>query len=108
MRERLRWHRPAAVLRTSGRSSAKSGPAPLFETSETSRDLLLGAGAREQLIDQPIRQQPLDLLGELGCLRSARSAGASLRSPYGLAPQHGGSPTLHANNTHQLSQQVDR
>jgi len=81
MRERLRWHRPAAVLRTSGRSSAKSGPAPLFETSETSRDLLLGAGAREQLIDQPIRQQPLDLLGELGCLSSARSAGASLRSP---------------------------
>jgi putative transposase len=33
---------------------------------------------------------------------------ALLRSPYGLAPQHGGSPTLHPNNTHQLSQQVDR
>src|SRR5205823_3457011 len=30
-----------------------------------------------------------------------------LRSPYGLAPQHSGSPTLHPNNTHQLSQQVD-
>jgi putative transposase len=33
---------------------------------------------------------------------------ALLRSPYGLAPQHGGSPTLQPNNTHQLSQQVDR
>jgi hypothetical protein len=31
---------------------------------------------------------------------------ALLRSPYGPAPQHGGSPTLHSNNTHQLSQQV--
>jgi putative transposase len=30
-----------------------------------------------------------------------------LRSPYGLAPQHGGTPTLHQDNTHQLSQQVD-
>ena len=33
---------------------------------------------------------------------------ALLRSPYGLAPQHGGSPTLQPNNTNQLSQQVDR
>jgi putative transposase len=33
---------------------------------------------------------------------------ALLRSPYGLAPQGGGSPTLHTNNSHQLSQQVDR
>ena len=33
---------------------------------------------------------------------------ALLRSPYGLPPQHGGSPTLHTNNNHQLSRQVDR
>jgi putative transposase len=33
---------------------------------------------------------------------------ALLRSPYGLAPQRGGTPRLHSNNTHQLSQQVDR
>ena len=33
---------------------------------------------------------------------------ALLRSPYGLAPQHAGSPTLHQENTHQLSPQVDR
>ncbi len=33
---------------------------------------------------------------------------ALLRSPYGLPPQHGGTTTLHSNNTHQLSQQVDR
>jgi putative transposase len=31
-----------------------------------------------------------------------------LRSPSGLAPQGGGSPTLHTNHGHQLSQQVDR
>ena len=31
-----------------------------------------------------------------------------LRSPYGLAPQDGGTPTLHTNNNHQLSQQVDQ
>jgi len=31
-----------------------------------------------------------------------------LRSPYGLPPQHGGTTTLHTNNNHQLSQQVDR
>ena len=37
------------------------------------------------------------------------SAPAALqRSPYGLAPQGGDSPTLHTNNGHQLSQQVDR
>src|ERR1035437_9370005 len=44
---------------------------------------------------------------------TARGAGeaapaALLRSPYGLPPQHGGSPNLHSNNNHQLSQQVDR
>jgi putative transposase len=33
---------------------------------------------------------------------------ALLRSPYGLAPQGGGTPTLHINNSHRLSQQVDR
>jgi len=33
---------------------------------------------------------------------------ALLRSPYGLAPQHAGSPTLHQENTRQLSRQVDR
>ncbi len=33
---------------------------------------------------------------------------ALLRSPYGLAPQGGGTPTLHKNNSHRLSQQVDR
>ena len=33
---------------------------------------------------------------------------ALLRSAYGLTPQHGGSPSLQPNNTHQLSQQVDR
>lgn len=32
---------------------------------------------------------------------------ALLRSPYGLPPQHGGTPTLHQDNSHQLSQQVD-
>ena len=32
---------------------------------------------------------------------------ALLRSPYGLPPQGGGTPTLHTNNSHQLSQQVD-
>jgi Integrase core domain len=32
---------------------------------------------------------------------------ALLRSPSGLPPQHGGSPNLHSNNNHQLSQQVD-
>jgi putative transposase len=32
---------------------------------------------------------------------------ALLRSPYGLPPQHGGTTTLHTNNNHQLSQQVD-
>jgi putative transposase len=41
--------------------------------------------------------------------RADRDAPAALlRSPSGLAPQHGGSPTLHPNNIHQLSQQVDR
>jgi hypothetical protein len=33
---------------------------------------------------------------------------ALLRSPYGLPPQHGGTPTLLEDNTHPLSQQVDR
>jgi hypothetical protein len=33
---------------------------------------------------------------------------ALLRSPSGLAPQGGGTPTLHGNNSHRLSQQVDR
>src|SRR5439155_18934500 len=33
---------------------------------------------------------------------------ALLRSPYGLAPQGGASPTLHTNHGHRLSQQVDR
>jgi putative transposase len=33
---------------------------------------------------------------------------ALLRSPSGLAPQGGGPPTLHTNNSHRLSQQVDR
>ncbi len=32
---------------------------------------------------------------------------ASLRSPYGLTPRDGGTPTLQQNNTHRLSQQVD-
>jgi putative transposase len=34
--------------------------------------------------------------------------GALLRSPYGLAPQGAGTPTLHQDNSHRLSQQVDR
>ena len=33
---------------------------------------------------------------------------ASLRSPYGLTPRDGDTPTLHQDNTHRLSQQVDR
>jgi putative transposase len=33
---------------------------------------------------------------------------ALLRSPYGLPPQHGGTPTLQEDNSHPLSQQVDR
>ncbi len=33
---------------------------------------------------------------------------ALLRSPYGLAPQGGATPTLHINSSHQPSQQVDR
>lgn len=33
---------------------------------------------------------------------------ALLRSPYGLAPQGGGTPTLPTDNSHRLSQQVDR
>jgi putative transposase len=33
---------------------------------------------------------------------------ALLHSPSGLAPQGGGSPTLHTHHSHQLSQQVDR
>ena len=33
---------------------------------------------------------------------------ALLRSPYGLAPQRGGTPTLHTNHGQQLSQRVDR
>jgi putative transposase len=33
---------------------------------------------------------------------------ALLRSPSGLPTQDGGTPTLHTNNSHQLSQQVDR
>ena len=32
---------------------------------------------------------------------------ASLRSPYGLTPRGGDTPTLQQNNTHRLSQQVD-
>ena len=32
---------------------------------------------------------------------------ALLHSPYGLPPQHGGTPTLHQDNSHRLSQQVD-
>ncbi len=32
---------------------------------------------------------------------------ASLRSPYGLTPRDGDTPTLQQNNTHRLSQQVD-
>ena len=54
-------------------------------------DLLLGASAGEQLVDQLVGQKRLDLLGELGAgVRTARSASASLRSPYGLAPRHAG------------------
>jgi putative transposase len=41
-----------------------------------------------------------------GALGSAPAA--LLRSPSGLAPQGGGSPTLHMNHSHRLSQQVDR
>lgn len=33
---------------------------------------------------------------------------ALLRSPYGLPPQHGGTSTLQEDNSHPLSQQVDR
>ena len=32
---------------------------------------------------------------------------ASLRSPYGLTPRDGATPTLQQTNTHRLSQQVD-
>ncbi len=39
-----------------------------------------------------------------GALVSAPAA--LLRSPSGLAPQGGGTPTLHANNSHRLSQQA--
>jgi putative transposase len=38
----------------------------------------------------------------------ADAPAALLRSPYGLAPQDGGTPTLHEDNSHRLSQQVDR
>jgi hypothetical protein len=42
-------------------------------------DLLLGASAGEQLVDQLVGQKRLDLLGELGAgVRTARSASASL------------------------------
>ena len=53
-------------------------------------DLVLRAGAGQQLVDQPIREKRLDLVGELraSIQRTARSASASLRSPSGLAPLH--------------------
>ena len=43
---------------------------------------------------------------EPGALGDAPAA--LLRSPYGLAPQGGATPTLHTNISHRLSQQVDR
>ena len=43
---------------------------------------------------------------ESGTLGDAPAA--LLRSPYGLAPQGGATPTLHTNISHQLSQRVDR
>jgi hypothetical protein len=45
-------------------------------------DLILRAGAGQQLVDQSIRKKRLDLVGELGAgiQRTARSPSASLRS----------------------------
>jgi hypothetical protein len=59
-------------------------------------DLLLGARAGEQLIEQLVREQRLDLGRELrpGAYRTARGASASLRSPSGLAPLHAGASRI--------------
>jgi len=53
-------------------------------------DLLLGTSAGKQLVEQLVRQQRLQLSGELRSLNPAPAATASLRSPHGLAPLRAG------------------
>ena len=61
--------------------------------------------ARERLLFNVDRVKtcPIRRRGPLG-----DAPAALLRSPYGLAPQGGATPTLHTNISHRLSQQVDR
>jgi hypothetical protein len=68
----------------------------LAQQAARPRDLLLRPRPREQLIDQLVREQRLDLIGELGPggQLAARSASASLHSPYRLAPLHAGATRI--------------
>jgi hypothetical protein len=68
----------------------------LTQQATRTGDLLLRPGASEQLVDQLVREQRIDLLGELraGGQLAARSANASLRSPYGLAALRAGATRI--------------
>jgi hypothetical protein len=68
----------------------------LAQQTARAGDLLLGPRAGQQIVDQLVGQQCLDVVGEFrpGRGLTARSASASLRSPYGLATRHVGAVGL--------------
>ncbi len=68
----------------------------LAQQPARARDLLLRSGPREELVDELVREQRLDLLGQLGPRGqlAARSASASLRSPYGLTALRAGATRI--------------
>jgi len=82
------WRRGAAE----GKVIPFTGPAKALRSPERSS------------LSTPSRENERD--SAIGAVGDAPTA--LLRSPSGLAPQGGGTPTLHTDNGHRLSQQVDR
>ena len=94
----LQMMAPAKFARAWRKAAAEGKVIPFSDPAKALRSAERGSFSPPMSENQPASAPGTDQDAPAGLLRS----------PYGLAPQHGGSPTLHANNTHQLSQQVDR
>jgi len=70
----------------------------------TDPDEALRSPENDSLVSPPMRENHETTPPGVG----EHTPAALLRSPYGLPPQHGDTPTLQQDNSHQLSQQVDR
>ena len=90
---------PAWFAKASAQAAREGKVIPFTDPAKVLRSIESGSVSRREAKTTPNRPR--------GLLAPGRGA-ALLRSPYGLAPQRGDSPTLHTNNSHQLSQQVDR